>query len=760
MPLSRLTDALLLVLFSLLLSLTALAVHSDGGLQGRALRLDEGLDWQRCGPQAGKLYAYALPPTLVAEQTLIDADAMEFHQERQLSLFAGDVSVTSGDSFLAADWASYDQRHDRLRLKGDLFYRDRDLRLSADAAEFFLNEDRGSISNIHAYRLPKAGARGAAAEAQFLDKDRRRFRQVSYTTCRPGNQDWELQAERVDLDEAEGVGVARHAKVRFKGVPIFYTPYLSFPIDDRRKSGFLLPSLSNNSDTGLDISTPYYLNLAPNYDATLTPRYMTERGLMLGGELRHINTWSRNEIRAEYLHDDKPGLGLDADRAAFSLRHWSNPAPRWAGRIHADWVSDDDYLSDFGSNLGATSLVHLERTAEAIYYGDYWNLTSRVQGFQTVDPNFTPFQEPYNRLPQFLLNAELPSNSGLNLHLKAEYVAFARSGTLDGQRLDLMPGISYPLLRPWGHFIPKLSLRHTRYELEDAAPGAITDPGWTLPLFSLDTGLVFEREARWFGRDAVQTLEPRLFYLNVPYEDQSDQPVLFDTAEYGMSFDSLFRDNRFVGADRQADANQLTAALTTRLFASDSGQEYLSASLGQTFYFEDRRVQLPGQPVETASQSALVGELNSQITPQLAARLYLQWDDERSKAEKGAAQLHYKDEQRRIFNLAYRYEDNPLDTAYDQEQVDTSFHLPMNSKWNLVGRWNYSLQDEMTLDRFAGIEYNDCCWAFRFIGRNYVNDDETTTGVFLQLELKGLGSIGHSADREIEEGVLGYRAGL
>lgn len=757
---ARFTDRMLLGLFSLLLALSAVAVKSDAEVKGRALRLDEGLDWQRCGPEAGKIYQYGLVPSLASQELLVDADAVEFFQDRQISIFSGDVHTTSGDSFMAADWARYDQAKDHLRLKGDLFYRDPDLRLVADEGEFFPNEDRGSITNIRGYRLPKAGARGVAAEAMLHDKDRRSFKAVSYTTCRPGNEDWVLQADRVDTDEAEGVGVARNATVKFKGVPILYTPYLSFPIDDRRKSGFLVPSIATGNDTGLDISAPYYLNLAPNYDATLMPRYLSKRGLMLGGEIRHMNAWSHGSVSAEYIDDDAPGLAGDADRGALSLRHWANPAPRWSTRLHADMVSDDYYLSDFGSNLGATSTVHLERTAEAIYYADYWNFQGRLQGFQTVDPAFTRFDEPYNRLPQLLFNAHLPSPNGLNLHMRAEYVAFARSGTVDGQRIDVLPSVSYPLLRPWGHFIPKFSLRHTQYDLNNTAVGTPSDPGWTLPIFSLDTGLVFERESSWFGQSSTQTLEPRLFYLNVPYEDQSDQSVMFDTAEYGFSFDSLFRENRFAGADRQADANQVTAALTSRVFSADSGREFLSASVGQLFHFDDRRVQMPGNPTETSDLSSTVGQINAYLTPELATSLYLQWDSENSRTEKSAAQLQYKDEDRRIFNLAYRFEDNPLTPAYDQEQIDTSFHLPMNAKWNLFGRWNYSLNDDLTLDRFAGVEYSDCCWAFRFLGRNYVNNNQTTSGVFLQLELKGLGSIGHGTDREIEEGILGYRAGL
>jgi LPS-assembly protein len=761
MKTAAITDRMLVTLFSLLLVFTAVAVQSDAGRQGRAFLLDEGLAAQRCGPARGEMLPGADVIAPAGTAMRVDAGGFELDQNKKITLFTGDVTLAKGGQTMMSDQARYFQREDRLALKGDLFYRDASLRMLADEGEFYPDENRGSITHIRGYRLPRGGARGDADSAVLHDKDRSSYVNASYTTCPPENIDWVLRADRVDMDQAEGVAVARNTTIKFKGVPILYSPYFSYPIDSRRKSGFLAPRIASLSTTGLDITTPYYLNLAPNYDATLYPRYMADHGVMLGGEFRFMTPVSHGELKGQFIRDRQPPVGIDDSRGSFSLRHWANPAPRWATRLHGDYVSDTDYISDFGSHLGVTSTVHLERTAEAIYYGDNWSFISRLQNFQTVDSTFLPSQRPYSRLPQFLLNADIPSDIGLVYHMRGELALFDRDDTVDGQRVDLMPGISLPILRPWGHFIPKANLRYTAYNLDNPAAGKPSDPDRSLSIFSVDTGLMFEREASWFGQTSLQTLEPRVFYLYTPYEDQDDQPI-FDTAAYGLSFDSLFRENRFTGADRQGDANQVTAALTTRIMSSQSGAEWLSASLGQIYSFEDRRVQMPDAngiplPVETTMESSVVGQLAGQLTPEWEASAYLQWNPGQNVAEKGSAQVQYHDDEQRIFNLAYRYEDNPVDVASYQKQIDTSFHLPLASNWNLVGRWNYSLHDKKTLDRFAGIEYDSCCWALRFVGRNFANNDESTNALFLQLELKGLGSIGHRADKEIENGVLGYK---
>jgi LPS-assembly protein len=750
----------LLALFSALLVLSAARVQSASETEGRGHLLDEGLSWQRCGPDAG-LQNTSPDFSTQFDTTNIDADALEFHKDNEIATFTGDVSVTRGSKTLLADWARYDKGSELTEVRGDVFYRDPELRLLADEGKFHLKNNKGSITNIKAYRLPSAGARGDADQAFMHDKDRSTFLGASYTTCRPGNEDWKLTADKVDIDKAEGVGVARNAKITLKGVPLLYAPYFSFPIDKRRKSGFLMPTIGSLSSTGLDITTPYYLNLAPNYDATISPRYMNDHGLMLGGEFRHMAPRSYSTFKGEMIDDRKPPSSEDSFRGSWALRHTSNYG-RWYNRIQADHVSDKSYLSDFGSNIGVTSKVRLERTAESTYYGDFWNLTTRMQNFQTIDRSLS---DEFSRLPQLVLNASLPTANGFTLGLTGEYVAFDRDNSLTGQRLDLLPSIGYSLYRSWGFVRPKASVRYTGYQLDNLRYSSLTDsnPDRFVPTFSLDSGLYFDRQASWFGQTATQTLEPRLFYLNTPYKKQDDIPI-FDTGLYGINFDNLFRENRFVGADRVGDANQLTTALTSRFLSQDSGEEWLSASLGQIHYFRDRKVQLNKTGTskkDQLSSSSVLGELSSQITPNTRIRTFVEWDSEQNDSKKSVAELHYRDPDRHILNLSYSYDDKENESPTAQKQVDAAFYWPVGNNWSLIGRWNYSIEDKKTLDRFAGFEYDSCCWAFRFIGRHFVNDNartskvDTTTGVFLQLELKGLGSIG-KADQVIADGVLGY----
>jgi LPS-assembly protein len=717
--------------------------------------LDEGLDWDRCGRQAEKIYVPSSSSDRDDQNIYISSDASEFYRREKSAIFAGNVEAVQGEQYIEADWMRYYREGGRLVTKGDVYYESPSLRFVADEGDFYPDESKGVATGMKEYRIPSGPARGSADRGEILDAERSRFENVTYTTCRPGNSDWKVQADNMEIDKGAGWAVAKNATVKFKGVPVLYSPYFRYPIDKRRMSGFLMPTIGSSNRTGLDITAPYYFNIAPNSDATLYPRVMSDRGLMLGGEYRFLNEKYRGEIRGEYLPNDSgQTVGEETDRGSFSIRLKGNPAPRWSTNLDVDYVSDEDYVKDFGSNLGVTSAVHLQRLAEASYNGDIWDFTARVQNYQTVDGVIA--SGPYSRLPQLLATMTMPDEStGLTYHMRGEYVYFDHEENVHGQRIDLMPGVSYPVRRPWGHFVPKLSARYTGYQLENQDVGDPSNPDRLLPILSLDGGLVFERTTSWFGRAATQTLEPRLFYLYTPYENQDDLPV-FDTSKNGIDFGTFFRENRFTGADRQGDANQVTTAVTSRFLSEETGHEWLNASLGQVLYFDDRNVQLPGVEIEDKNTSSIFAEAVSQLTPDWYTRAFIQWDPHQDEMEKGAVELRYRDDDSRVFNLAYRYEQST------QEQIDTSFHWPMGSKWSTVGRWNYSVLNDKSLDILGGIEYSECCWAFRFVGRKFANDDasndDSTLGIFLQLELKGLGALGNAADVAMEEGVLGYKA--
>ena len=477
--------------------------------------------------------------------------------------------------------------------------------------------------------LTDSQARGSAKTALVEGKEVSHYEGITYTTCRPGNDDWRLEASKLTVDRRTGVGTVRHGTLRFGNLPVAYLPYGSFPIDGRRKSGFLVPSLGTSDGTGIEIETPYYFNLAPNYDATLTPRLLSKRGLMPGGQFRYLTETHRGELLAEILPNDRDSSPSDPDtRGAVSYQHQGRLAPRLNTDINLNYVSDDNYLEDFGNNLDIASTRQLERRGDLRYRGEDWSLLGRLQYYQTVDRNIANEDRPYSRLPQFLFLLDKPNQHfGLTYHLDTEYDYFDHSDSnqVVGHRFALEPGISLPLRRSYGHLIPKLFAQYRYYDLNNSEEGQGDSPSLTIPTFSLDSGLVFERQTDWFRNDSTQTLEPRLFYLLTPYKNQDDLPV-FDTSLVGFNFNSLFRENRFTGRDRIGDANQLTAALTSRTLSESTGTELLRASLGQIYYFRDRDVQLPDEPVASDNSSILAAETAARISADWSTRANLFWN--------------------------------------------------------------------------------------------------------------------------------------
>ncbi|MET0046424.1 MAG: LPS assembly protein LptD [Sedimenticola sp.] len=712
-------------------------------------RLDQGLNWEQCSPDKG----FDVPPLspLPDNLTHASADGLEFQRDNEIAILTGDVVMREGDQLVEAQRISYDKTSDTLQADKGIYFEQPGLRIAGSKATLQLEEHSGEIENLE-YRLLDKTARGSASSVQILDSDRSHFQQANYTTCRPGNSDWLLQAAELNVDKASGVGTAKDAKLTFKGVPLFYMPTITFPVDDRRKSGLLIPSVGISDKTGLDIEIPYYFNIAPNMDATLTPRIMTERGIMLGGEFRYLQPTHQGVLKAELLPSDSEAApGVDENRGSLSFKAHGAPAPRWHFDLDYNQVSDDDYFDDFGQSLAVSSATTQERRGDIRYNGEGWSARLRLHDYQIVGDG----AKPYAKLPQLLVELNRPNQAyGLTYHLRAEYVYFDKSDAVHGSRVDLHPGVSLPIRRPWGYLTPKLSLRHTSYSLEEQTAGLSDSPDRTLPTLSLDGGLFYERSTSWFGSATTQTLEPRLFYLYTSDDDQSSLPN-FDTSEYGFSFQNLFRENRFSGSDRVGDANQLTLALTSRQISDLSGEELFRASIGQIYYFRDREVQISGA-TQTDDSSALVAEVAAKLGDDWRARAGLQWNphDDDDPVEKSAVSLHYNDNRERIFNFAYRFDDNLL------EHTDISARWPMSSNTHLVGRWNYSLRDNATMEAFGGIEYDSCCWNTRLVLRQHRTSAtvEPDLGIFLQLELKGLTSFGDRIDDFLERGILGYQA--
>jgi len=711
--------------------------------------------WALCPPQARPAKVATRGDRSQAEIKL-SADEAEL-SKKGVSSFKGNVIIQRADQRLNAEDVSYDREKELVTAKGNVSLHENDISISSDDIRVDLKSDQTAVNNA-SFDLYDRHGRGEAKQL-FRDgkKNITRLDHSSYTTCPPGNDDWKFKADKIELDHDEGVGKAESVSVNFKGIPFFYAPSLTFPIDDRRKSGLLTPTFGNDDDSGTEIALPYYWNIAPNRDATITPRILSKRGLQLGGEYRYLSRTSKGQVNAEYLASDNEYN--DEDRYLFSYKNNTTFSRHFTARADINYVSDDEYFEDLGRNINLSSTTHLARHIDLRYATDFWDFTGRIEGYQTLDD--TVNTRPYERLPQFVFNAHYPDQHfGLQYDLQAEAVFFDRRDGATGNRLDIQPSVSLPLSNSYGFITPKIGVRYTRYNLEDTLAGTDDSPDRTVPIFSIDSGLFFDRDTEIGGRAITQTLEPRLYYLNIPERkqdnlvvDEASNQTVFDSSLFDFSFDQLFRENRFTGADRVGDANQLTAALTTRFIDNASGLERASASIGQIFYFEDREVSLPGGAVETDSSSDIVAEVSARLTKDLSARAGIQWNPHDSETDKGTVALRYQSDAKSIVNFGYRYRRGLL------EQTDFGFSWPINNQWSAVGRWNYALDEETTIDAFAGLEYESCCWAVRVVGREYINDlgdDDRNFALLLQLELKGLTNFGDKVKKFVGRGILGY----
>jgi LPS-assembly protein len=657
----------------------------------------------------------------------------------------GGVTIVQGEREVSADSATYDASERRFAVEGDVEYRSPDLRLKGGSGSWNAL-GTGQFTGAE-FELPQRPARGSAGSLEMDNEGKLRLSEVRFTTCPAGNADWELRASEIEIDQKTQQGKGRNVRVDLKGVPILFTPVISFPVGDARKSGFLFPSFGNSDKSGFELGVPYYFNLAPNYDLTLTPFLLSRRGFGLGVDYRYLTERSRGKFDTDYL----PGDDLaNRDRRLSTLWHQADFSDRL--RLTADLAdaSDSRYFEDFGLGPDGTSITFLDRQVHLAWLGDGWRLDSRVQDYQVIDTTVDPLERPYSRLPQVAFTGLWPMPAGFEASLDAETVWFDRDAGVTGLRADAMPRVAWGLRGPGYHLEPSAAWRVTGYELSDTAPGAEDSPQRSAPVMSLDTGLVFEREAGE-RKQFVQTLEPRLRYTWIPFRDQDDLPV-FDTALPDLNLVQLFRANRYVGADRLGDANELAAGLTTRLVRAESGQQYLAATIGQRFYFESPRVVLPGELAETRSASNLVGEVELTAWRSWSARAAVEWDAEQSNTLRGEAGVQYRPGPETVVNFGYRYREGTL------EQWDAGFAWRLSRSWQLYARQVYSTLEDKSIDRFAGFEYSGCCWRLRLLGRNYVSNrtGESDNSILLQVELNGLSSVGSRSDTFLERGIRGY----
>jgi LPS-assembly protein len=711
--------------------------------------------------------------------TFFEADQISGHDRRDL-VATGKVLMRNQRERMEADWVRYEQSTDTVEARGNVVFAREQDRIEGSALKLKLAARLGEMNDV---RFTMAGGDGKAVYGgaqtlTFAGPDVYRMADASYTTCQPGDPDWELKMGDLRLDYVSSLGSARQVSVNFLNVPILYTPWMDFGLDDRRKSGFLTPKYGASDARGLELELPWYWNIAPNRDATITPRVMTKRGLQLGGEFRYLEPNYSGELDGELLPNDK---AMDRDRYRLAWRHRQQFGANWSTGLEYELVSDDQYFANLSSQVNQTSQVNLPRQITAHYHGGWWQASGLLQSFQTLQDPAAPIVEPYNRLPQMTLTAARDRifsgvdsiGIGTRFDFNGELVYFDHpvDKRVQGARLHANPSLSFPIQTAFSVFTPRLGWYLSHYALDSStlnlsdslddtpetpnAPlGGFSGTTRSLPMLSLDSSLFLERQWDVLGVNYTQTLEPRAYYVYIPYRDQTRIPV-FDSSSRELSLDQLFSENQFIGIDRINDANQLTLALTSRILEPGSGAERLQVTLGQRYYLSDQRVSLTGV-ARAAKSTELLAYASGQVTPRLKLNAGIQVDTGEGELTKASLGGGWRYGPGRLINADYRYTQGSL-TQAALNQVDLSFQWPLAPKWHGLGRLNYSMEDSRLVEGLAGFEYNAGCWSLRGVMHHLATTEASATSAFyVQLELHGLTKLGPNPLDILKRSITGY----
>ena len=697
-----------------------------------------------------------LPLTPLPDPNTIQLEAGSFESKLgdvPTAVMSGGVLLRRDDKLAGAETARYDPETKALHLEGGVRYEDPGTQIISTSAEFGYVTGRIRFEGAE-FSMGSSNSRGAAEAIEINQNGLLTLEGVEYTTCPPGSEDWLMQGKSIELDTGRGVGTAKGMKLKFKGVPILYAPYLSFPIGDARKSGILTPEIGSSGRSGSEIRVPWYWNIAPNYDATITPRLLTNRGMQIATEFRYLTERNSGTVAADYLPSDDI---TNQARHQFSFEHRTLFGNGWRNQINLREVSDSQYYEDLGGSLSMSSITHLNRNIRFDYYSPNFSMLAQVQDYQTIDDLLLQDpamdKEPYRRVPQVLIHGNWKMPFGLRFGIDSELVNFDRDVGATGWRANVSPKIDLPIARPGWFVTPAIEFDYTSYELKDTQPGVDDTPERSIPISSLDMGLILERA--FVNSNRIQTIEPRLLYVNIPFRNQNGLPV-FDTISPDINLVQLYRKNRYLGVDRIGDTEQLSFGITSRILDVSSGRELMSATIGQTRYYSDRMVTLPGASTATSETSDYIAQLRFLLFKNVNFDFGHQWGTGISGTTKSEARLQYRPADNKILNLAYRFRRDSL------EQGDLSWSWPIATRWNFVGRYNYSFRDREVLEQFFGVEYESCCWGLRLVSRRHISTrDGTRDSSFgLQLVLKGMTSVGTAADKLLERGILGYSADL
>lgn len=677
-------------------------------------------------------------------------------KQNSLAKFAGKVQIISDSAQIKAQQARIDKISQRLNASGNIRYQDKQLKVSSEDVQLDFQSGELSLDKTE-YRMLGISGRGNAQRIELSKEEGIKLEDVSFTTCPAGQEDWQMVASTIQLRPGEIWGEAKNARFYLMDVPVFYLPYFRFPVTDQRQSGLLFPKISSSDSTGLSYEQPLYWNIADNYDATFSPRAMVSRGVQLKTEFRYLTKQQSGQIDLEYLQHDRRELDEDP-RYFYRFIHKGNFAPGWQVNININGISDDNYIVDLDSDFYSRADTHLYRNAGIQYHNENLSFSADLRDFQLIGNH----PDSYRALPELKLDYIQPwfSDVDFSLHSELTYFDSAEEGASAATRFHIAPSLRWSKFENWGEFTAEATLLQTNYRQQNGEQYGLDEQvSRTIGRGRLYGAMNFERPSNWFGNSITQTLEPKIQYLYTSYQDQTNIG-LYDTTRLQNNFAGLFRGQEFTGLDRISDTNQITLGLTSR-FLDENDEEQFRLSIGQIFYLADNRVL---EAHKDTNRSALAGELDWKLGSKWFMHSEVQMDSTSNKLDKSSLSLDYQLAENKLIQISHRYVRELSGEQIDQLGVTASW--PINQNWHWVGRWYKDMTSHRTIESYAGVQYESCCWSIQFVSQRYLNNrfDQTggqstntfESGIALKFIFKGMGG-GNSARALLNDGLFGYR---
>ncbi|PCK09793.1 MAG: LPS biosynthesis protein [Alteromonadaceae bacterium] len=735
-----------------------------------------------------------------SQPLIIEADHASLTAGTQAEI-AGNVRIIQGSRSISAGKMTYDKASDSATLHDGVSIKEPGIQIKGESANISTTANKGQFNHATFIDLD-THMRGSAETIEQLDASKILLINGSITSCEPGSTGWSLQGKELTVDREKQLATGRNVQLKIGEVPVFYLPYISIPVGDRRQSGILPPSFNSSDNASIDIAIPYYWNIAPNYDATITPRIISGRGTMVELQGRYLSNWMYNELGLAFLPNDGGNQDSDIDRLIRSgqtseelarpnkgnnrwLAQWQHEGGTASGlQSNVDYtrVSDFDYFRDLGTaSLSVNSRTYLEQTMELGYRFENWRISALAQSHQVL---LLDIDSPYKRHPQISFEG-IQRAGDLKLSISNEFTSFKHRNDFRGDLTKIITGsrfatdyrLSWKKNRSWGYFKPEVGYKSLNYRLDERDLKLENDSAFSLGTgqVSFDAGLIFEHPEGKY----LQTLEPRFFYLYREYTNHHNlfnlgndgQNINFDTSSRTFGYGQLYRDSRFIGGDRLDDANQTTLGLSSRWYNNATNNEIFSVSVGQIFHFEDRRVLLENASTDydTENSSEFAAEVEMNLGSLTKVYLNGIYDTSNQEINRGSAGLQYiKGQRQTLFNLSYSFirEDSDVLVSEKIDQVDISLVQAVKQQWYLMGRLNYDFHNDQELDAFVGLEYNDCCFRFKILARRWLDsnianlvadkDAQYDNGIIFEFELKGLGPLGTKLNTILSDGILGY----